>query len=222
MSIKNKKLISVILIAVASILFIVCSLFVIDSVGPANSKVYKKWLLSTFNGSYEAEGMPKTYWQIEPMQSKDGNRVVSYAKFTLSTTNNADIKEIWVNISDLKESEAKVTIGKGTAKLTILGSKTVSAKQVKNSEDGWFKIYDSSDTETFDALNSKQIWVGFQNDVRVREIVFIDSNDKIADSAKVNGMSIDGTPIRDVDSFSNVKNNVSYVADEKLTFENRK
>ena len=222
MILKKKKLIAIILVAVASILFVVCSLFVIDSFGPANPKVYKKWVLSTFNGSYNAEGMPKTYWQVEPMQSKEGERVTSYAKFSLSTTNNANIQEIWVNISDLKENELEVTIGKGTLTPSVLGSISISESQVKNSKDGWFKVFDANDTETFKALNnSKQIWVGFKNHVRVREIVFIDSNNKIVENATINGMSVDGSPIVKVDTLTSNPNNVSFVGDERLTFSNR-
>lgn len=219
---KNKKLIGIIAIALASILFIVCSLFVIDSVGPANPKAYKKWLLSTFNGSYEAEGLPKTYWQVEPMQSKEGERVTSYAKFELSTTNGANVNQIWINISDLKENELEITIGKGTSKLTVLGSTAITEKQVKNSDDGWFKVFDASHLGDFKELStSKQIWVGFKNDVRVREIVFIDANGRIADSAKVNGMSVDGSQIVKIENLTSKPNNVSFVADEKLTFNNR-
>ena len=220
MSIKNKKLIKIGAVALAVIFFLVCAIFVVDSMGPANPKAYKKFFLSTFNGSYEADGLPKTYWQIEPRQDDDGNRVPTYAKFSLSTVDTANIGQIWVNISDLKEKEAKITIGYGYSYETfeVAGSMVVTASELKADEDGWIKIYDSTNSGDIKVFTSKHVWVGFENNLRVREIAFIDANSKAPEEVNLKGMSYNGMKEIAADKLSGKDNNVNNIVDEPKTF----
>ena len=211
---KNKLLIKIGVSVLAVIFFLTCALFVVDSFAPANPKCYDKFLLSTFNGSYDAEGLPKTYWQVEPRQDAEGNRVPSIARFSLTTVDIESVGQIWINISDLKEKEAKITIVYGNTALTVSGTTVITAKQLKESQDGWIKVYDSTDAN-FKTFTTKFVGVGFENEVRVREIAFKDINGKAPEKVEVRGLSIglsedDAKPIPD--------NNVNKVADEQKTF----
>ena len=60
---------SVLAVALAVILVIalVTTTFLVDSFAIANPKCYHKFFLSTFNGSYDAENMPSTYWQVKSL-----------------------------------------------------------------------------------------------------------------------------------------------------------
>ncbi len=215
---KNKKLIKIGVIALAVLFFLTCSLFVIDSMGSANPKCYKKFFLSTFNGSYNVEGAPSTYWQIEPKQDNDGVRVPTYARYSLTTDNSENIGEIWINISDLKESSLKVTIGYGLSSLNVAGSITITSKEVKASEDGWFKVFDAKNPGDMKTFNSKYAWVGFENDVRVREIAFKDILGNAPETVDLRGMSINDSPLMESSKLKGQPNNVNNVNDEQKTF----
>ena len=220
MTTKNKKLIKIGVIALAVIFFLICTIFVIDSVGPANPKAYKKFLLSTFNGSYTAEGLPETYWQIEPKEDENGVRVPTYAKFSLTTVDTDDVGEIWVNLSDLKESAVKITIGYGYSEQTFktAGTVDITSKQIKESENGWFKIYDAKKLNGLTSFTSKHVWIGFENSVRVREINFKDVNGKAPEKVELKGMSINATGVMDANKLSKFENNVNNVCDEQKKF----
>ena len=215
---KNKTLIKIGVIILAVLFFLTCSVFVIDSLGPANPKCYKKFFLSTFNGSYTAEGSPATYWQIEPKQDKEGVRVPTYARFSVTTHDSSNVGEVWINISDLKESELLVTIGSGLSTYKSAGTITITSKEVKQSQDGWFKVFDVKDTENFTSFTSKYVWVGFSNDVRVREIAFKDVDGHAPESVDLRGMSISDSPLMEASKLKGQQNNVNYVNDEQTTF----
>ncbi len=215
---KHKLLIKIGVIALAVIFFITCALFVVDSMGSANPKCYKKFFLSTFNGSYNADGAPATYWQIEPKQDKEGVRVPTYARYYLTTHDSEDVGEIWINISDLKEKELKVTIGTGVTTLSVRGSMVITAEDVKASEDGWFKVYDASNPGDFETFTSKYVWVGFENDVRVREIAFKDLHGHAPEESELRGMSINDSPLMELANLKDQANGVKNVNDENSTF----
>lgn len=215
---KNKLLIKIGVIALAVLFFLTCTLFVVDAMGAANPKCYKKFFLSTFNGSYNVEGAPSTYWQVEPKQDKDGVRVPTYARFSLSTHDSENVGEVWINISDLDESELVVTIGSGLSTLKVAGTTIITAKDLKASEDGWFKVYDANNLGDFESFTSKYVWVGFSSSVRVREIGFKDLHGHAPESVDLRGMSISDSPIMDASKLKGQPNNVNFVSDEQKTF----
>ena len=215
---KNKNLIKIGVIALAVLFFLTCSVFVIDRMGDANPKCYKKFFLSTFHGSYDVDDAPSSYWQVEPKQNKDGERVPTYARFSLTTHDSENVGEIWINISDLKEGELKITIGHGISNLTIAGSLTISAEDVKASEDGWFKIYDANNPGDIKTFASKYVWVGFENNVRVREIGFKDLHGHAPETVELRGMSIEDSPLMEASKLKDQDNNVNNVNDEQKYF----
>ena len=85
----NTKPFKTILIVLLSVVFLsslVISCFIIDSLAVANPKAYHKFVLSTFNGSYDKEGLPSTYWQVD---AYDGDNIVS-AKMDLPIKNQSE------------------------------------------------------------------------------------------------------------------------------------
>lgn len=187
----NKKLFNKILagaIAVILLLVIVVSLFIIDSLAVANPKCYHKFLLSTFNGSYDAENMPSTYWQVELLEDGDtGEKFKTKAKVELPITNKSErfLGQIWINVSDLESDKLEIFTYYHTSNTSTTSkalnkegkSFVLTANELKKSNDGWFKIYDFEDSENYNKAYEyiDDYSIVFIGAVRVREMVFIDT-----------------------------------------------
>lgn len=182
---KKPTFIKVSAVVLASIVFLVSAGFFVDSFAPANPKCYHRWVLSAFNGSYNAKGKPQTYMQLETQANiENGKSAITYLWAQTSVTNGAGIKEIWINVSDLYEEEVKVKIGTGKSEYssTFLKEYSLTKSIVKKSSDGWIKIYDCGQKEDegkdgFDKVHTSNInptfRVGFDRQIRVREIAFV-------------------------------------------------
>ncbi len=163
------------------LLLIVTACFVIDSFAPANPKCYHKWVLSTFNGSYDVKGNPKTYWEPEQFVDEEtGIPAISFIVVDTTVTNNDGVNEIWLNLSDFKEYSTTILIrqGAGLAGVRELKQYQLTAKALKKDGDGWVKIYDTDlGDKKYEGNNySKTFSIGFATDIRVREIAFVGNN----------------------------------------------
>ncbi len=190
----NKKLFNRVfagVLAFFAVAILVATLFVIDSVGPANPKCYHKFILSTFNGSYDKEGMPSSYWQVNAYRNEEtGEALPVRLQAELPIQNKAQryLGQVWINVSDFSGSEIEI--------LTFYGNKNtplnledkpfvLTNKEVRKSKDGWFKVYDSEDvlnfTKAYQYIDDYSIT--FSNEIKVREIVFIDSEGELIKGA---------------------------------------
>ena len=217
----NKKsfIIKLSAIILAVIFFILCVCFVIDSYAPANPKDYHRWVLSGINGSYNKEGNPKTYWQVE--KTKVGEKGVTvYAKIRVSSW--SDVDAIWLNVSDLYEDKTEIEVQSGTSGKTVNEYK-LTAIDLKQNQDGWIKIYDLDDankntTDSYDKITSNVVFVGFNTKIKVRELVVTKSDGSIL-TYTVEGIKIDAQEIQVSDSeVKNAENNVEKINDEGKTF----
>ena len=221
--IKNKKKLITTLIAVASVIVIaISSLFVIDSFAPANPKCYHKFVASTFNGSYDKDGLPKSYWQVSPVKMEKDGKVdfaTFYARYYVQYESSSEYtSEIWINVSDFYGDSTKITIAKGGGPLPNITfdeetyEYALTKNKVKNSEDGWIKIFDSDWKGTFD-VSSMYLWVGFKNaKIRVREIAFISSEGNL--SNKYNDVTNMGLYDEDANVIANMVKGVEKTTDE--------
>ena len=63
---KAKKFnLKVFAMVMAIVVFLVASLFVLDTFAPANPKVYHRFALSTIFGSFDGEDTPNSYYQVQ-------------------------------------------------------------------------------------------------------------------------------------------------------------
>lgn len=205
---KDKKFpVKVLALVLALFMVLIASLFVVDSFAPANPKCYHKFILSTFNGSYDKEGMPKSAFEVKnETDAESGESLYTCVNMKVSIPNDkTGFKEAWINISDLQASKLEVFTAYGIqrqGKAKLKGERTITAQQLKASKDGWFKIYS---TDTPESWNSGADWtkIGFSAPVKVREIVFVyfdekDATEKLC-SITVEGYSIGGKPNYDED-----------------------
>ena len=173
----TKKAKIVIASVLAVIAFLTAGLFVLDSFAPASPKPYHKFALSTFTGSFDAEGLPSSYYQVQ-IQKEVGKNEAEYSCINtkVSTIESENIREIWVSFSDLYENELNIVLSTGwEGKSKFLSERTYSKSDVKNNENGWFKVY-SSGGEGFKYNGSGvygQIRFAFSANVKVREILVV-------------------------------------------------
>lgn len=173
----NKKTAICILSAfLALVVFVVASLFVLDSTGPANPKKYHKFLWSAFNGSYVEEGSPQDYYQVNIQKELETGEVLySCVNLKISATNSKNISEIWINISDLYESELDIFLSKGTdSTTTFLKDYKITKSSMKKNEDGWFKIYNNKSGGLVQKDFYGELKIGFSANIKFREMVIID------------------------------------------------
>lgn len=210
------KLISVIAV---SLIFLLAVGFFVDSFAPANPKSYHRWLLSTFNGSYNKEGLPKTYMQIETKANNEtAERATSYVWSTVSVTEGAGVNEIWVNVSDLYEEEVsiKVRTGKSESNTILLKTYKLSKQELKKSKDGWIKIYDlDNGDKPHTATYGQTFAIGFEAGIRLREIGFV-GNGGYEVQIEECGTAIDD--MVDAVTSKTEGSEVSKVCDEQKTF----
>lgn len=108
-----------------------------------------------------------SYWQVKKIvSSNDENDVMT--QFLEVTLKESNIKEIWLNVSDMAVEET--TIGYVFGSSSNLSKVTVSKNFLKNS-DGWYKIKASA--------ISKTLKITFIDQMKVNEIVFVDEKDKV-------------------------------------------
>ncbi len=187
------------LISLVVIVAIVTStLFFIDSLAPANPKVYHKFVKSTFNGSYDGEHTPNDYYQVQIQKDKDTGEVLySFIDVHVSTVGGTSgvtsVSEIWINFSDVEADELTITLSKGyELKTYLIKEKTYSRKDIKKDEDGWFRLY-LNEKEGLDVTKGDflgQLRIGFSASVRVREIVVLDTNKDVSTLGTANGSDI--------------------------------
>ena len=195
---KLKKPLAILISFVVISAIVVSSLFFIDSLAPANPKVYHKFVKSTFNGSYDGENTPNEYYQVEIQKDKDTGEVLySFLDVHVSTVGGTSgvtsISEIWINFSDVDADELTITLSKGyELKTYLIKEKTYSKKDIKNDEDGWFRLY-FNDKDGLDVTSSNflgQLRFGFSASVRVREIVVLDTQKNVSTLGTANGTDI--------------------------------
>lgn len=108
-----------------------------------------------------------SYWQVKKIvSSNDENDVMT--QFLEVTLKESNIKEIWLNVSDMAVEET--TIGYVFGSSSNLSKVTVNKNFLKNS-DGWYKIKASA--------ISKTLKITFIDQMKVNEIVFVDEKDKV-------------------------------------------
>lgn len=220
---ESKKKTAVIIIAVAlAVVFVaLCAMFVVNGNAPYNPKSYHKWFLSAINGSYDKEGLPSTYFQVEEYV----NGEPTYIKLETKREGKY-VAAIYANLSDLKKKEVKFSVYNGSKSAvtqnTALCNFDLAGKELKNSEDGWIQIYDAekSTVESSD-VRSKTFYISVSERIRVRELVLLDSDGKVMNYT-VKGYVL-GNVTKDANK-SDVKednvNNVYNIADEQKTFPN--
>ena len=182
------KRIAVISLSVIVAAFLLLGCFIVDSMAVANPKCYHKWVLSTFHGSYDKKDMPKTYWQVRSFKDKETNESLTvYAKTKLELDNlgTNHLGQVWINVSDFAGDKIEITVGYSEQNESLNKNEkayTITSSDIKNSKDGWFKVYDYQDKTNFIAPKTSitVYWIGFSTDIRVREMVFIDSTGKVA------------------------------------------
>ena len=169
--------IRIISVVLASLMFLVSVGFFIDSFAPANPKCYHRWVLSTFNGSYNSKGSPKTYMQFNTLAvSETGDRATSYIWSRVTVTEGMGINEIWINVSDLYEDSVSIQVrsGKSEKNTDLLKRLTLTKDDLKKSKDGWFKIYDLDDGDKAHPSKTNQTFcIGFEAEIRLREIGYV-------------------------------------------------
>ena len=222
----TKKNIATISAVALGLIFIVTSLFIVDSFAPANPKVYHRWLISTFVGSVDGKDTPNSSHQIElTKDAETGEKLYSCIDVTVNNTNGTNAQQIWVNFSDLNASELNVFISSSTSyNVRLYAEKTFTEKQVRANKDGWFLLYSSDN-----GLNipyEKKLKIGFSASVKVREIVLVGMLN--VHTNKPNDISItDATysygvkPTEDGVNYTDIAGSVASlknVYDEKQTF----
>ncbi len=222
----SKKSVKIIAIILAIIAFITAGLFVVDSFAPANPKVYHRFVLSTFSGSFDGEDTPNSAYQVEIQKnSQSGEKQYFCINTKVSTTNNENIKEVWINFSDLYEDEINIFTSMGwQGKSKYLSERTYTKSDVRKNNDGWFNIYKTGKKEGLEVNSHEflgQLRVGFSANIKVREIVVVDMEGKVG-KVLVNHCSNGGKPV--VDGYAEMHDgelnpeSVSNVCDEGSTF----
>ena len=222
----SKKSVKIIAIILAVIAFITAGLFVVDSFAPASPQAYHKFVISTFSGSFDGEGTPNSYYQVEIQKNSQSGEVQYFCINTnVSTTNTVNIKEIWVSFSDLYDKEINIFTSMGwQGKSKYLSERTYTKADVRKNKNGWFRIYNTGKKEGLKVQQSEfygQLRVGFSTNVKVREIVVVDVNGKVG-KVSVSHCSNGGKPV--VNGYSEVHDGelnpvgISKVCDESETF----
>ncbi len=108
-----------------------------------------------------------SYWQVNKLvASDDENDVMTqYLEFSLKESN---IREIWLNISDLAVDET--TIGYVFGSSSSLSKVTIN-KNFLSVSNGWYKVKASS--------YSKTLKITFTDQMKVNEIVFVNEKDEV-------------------------------------------
>ena len=222
----NKKIFNRVLaiaLAVIIVIALATTTFVVNSFAVANPKCYHKFLLSTFNGSYDAENMPSTYWQITTREA-DGKTFPKMAKVELPIVNYSErvLGQVWINVSDFSGDKLDIYSFYGTSEKALNKNNkpyTITANDIRNSQDGWFKVYDFNDSENFIASSNytDDYSFTFSSSIRIREMVFIDSTNELIKDIKVIDEYFEGFK-----HTSDAMHPISYAVDESKYFDMKK
>ncbi len=205
-------------LAVIILIALVTSTFLVNSFAIANPKCYHKFFLSTFNGSYDAENMPSTYWQVKSLEDSEGNKLKVQAKVELPITDEG-LGQIWINVSDFAGDKLEIFSYYGTNNRELNKDKTpviITADDIKNSQDGWFKIYDFNDTESFNKASNytDDYLISFSTGIRIREMVFINMDYELIKDIKTISEYIEQQPNTEVN-----ENPINFAVDESKYFD---
>lgn len=225
---KAKKFnVKVFAMIMAIVVFLVASLFVLDTFAPANPKVYHRFALSTIFGSFDGDDTPNSYYQVQIQKSTvSGEKQYSCINTEIRTTNSENVKEIWINLSDLYDEELKIYLSTGwEGKSKYLSERTYSKSDIKNSSDGWFRVYKTGKEDGL-VINSSgfygQLRFSFSSNCKVREIVVVDMKGNLG-TVTAQHCSNGGVPAGK-DKYADSHDNKFYpedmknVGDEKTTF----
>ena len=198
--IKSSKKTGLVLGLVAMcVAFLTATVFVIESLAPINPKAYHKFLVSSFVGSVDGDDTPNSYYQVEVQEdaSEQGEKLYTCIDLRYSTSNSAGVKEVWINISDVSEQNLTVFLSKGNdTKTTGINERVLDKKTIKKDKDGWFRIYNANLETMPDGLKgfNGQLKIGFSCNVRLREMVIVDINGKLATIEDIKSCSIGKKP----------------------------
>lgn len=214
--IRKKLIVKILSICLASIFFLLCVAFVVNTQAPANPRCYHFFCLSTFKGSFDKKGNPHTYWSVEKLQDENGGNVTTFVQVEVDGSY-SNVGEIWVNLSDFYEQETQIKIVNGNSK--EVGSYALTAKAVKESKNGWFKIFDVGESDS--AVTSYKFNVGFSTKINVRELVFLKKDGSVLGYTVQGEKTEAGLISIDDERITENKNSVLNVKDEQDTFKNK-
>ncbi|MBQ7408807.1 MAG: hypothetical protein IJW13_06020 [Clostridia bacterium] len=117
-----------------------------------------------------------TYWQITGQEA--GESRLTYVCELSFGSSAIEIKEVWINVSDLKSDGTTVNM---VFKKSSTTSETLNApltmKEVKNSKTGWFKIFEASEGEAFEATS---VTISVIDTMQFNEVYFVKADGKAA------------------------------------------
>ena len=118
------------------------------------------------------DNYPGNFYQVEADSVTDNTYFCIDAR--ISTTNSRNIKEIWINLTDINSDSINITLSKGFQDKTLLFAGVIlSKKQVETDEDGWFKLY-SGDLKISSPGFYGELKIGFSSEIKVRELLILD------------------------------------------------
>lgn len=216
--IRTAGLVSAILLSV--IFFAVCSMVVVNSYAPYNPKSYHRWVLSTMHGSYDKEGLPSTYFQVEDYENGEPTSIKIE-----TTSEGKNVAAVCVNLSDLNKSDVKFSLYNGSktavAQNTCLGNFELRGEDLKKSKDGWIKIYDANNpTISNTNVTSKTFYLTIDKKIRVRELVLLDGDGKIMTYTVKGYVLGNKTFDKSETEVKDKTHNVYKIADEQKTYPN--
>lgn len=162
----SKTWVKISAIALAVFLFLFSILLLLNSFAPYNPKCYHVFGLSGVSGSFDKNGNPKTYYQVE--------QTTSVIELVHLNALNSNVYYVWINVSDMVEDSTIYLYngGDSSAGLVCLSEYFLSGKELSKDNDGWICIYDRTKTS---AGLSKHFYLGTKSKIRIREVVFLNN-----------------------------------------------
>ena len=215
-----KIALKIISVTLASLFFLFCVAFVINTQAPANPKDYHVFCLSAFKGSFDKKGNPNNYWKVEKRRKTDGEDLTLYVQ-TEIVGSYKNLNEIWVNLSDLYESETVIEVKNGSSR--DVGSFKLTSDTLKQSQSGWFKIYDADDVDDENGSSTKslvfsELSIGFKTQINVREIVYLKADGTIIDYKIEGEKTVAGLIDVSNEKITSNPNSILNIKDEQSTF----
>ena len=214
---KNKWT-KIVAIALACITLLISILAILNTFAPYNPKCYHAFGLSGIWGDFDSSKNPKTYYQ-----AYYADEYVEYVSLKVTKVDNANVKEIWVNVSDMYDKSIKIYTRHASDSLGVLykvnnnTDYTLQGKTLAEDKDGWICLFTRSQNNS---LTASTYHIGFQNQIKVRELVFVDENDKVmsytinAYARRVNSDTNESESAGNIDKIS--LSNASSLADGRL------
>ncbi len=218
--IKKSTLIKILSVTLACLFFLFCVAFVIDTQAPANPKDYHVFCLSAFKGSFDKKGNPNNYWKVQKQRNTDGEDLTLYVQ-TEIVGSYKNLNEIWVNLSDFYETQTVIEVKNGSSR--DVGSFKLHSDDLKQSQHGWFKIYDADDIDDENGSTTKslvygEISIGFKTQINVREIVYLKADGTVIDYKIEGEKTVAGLIDVDDEKITSNPNSILNVKDEQSTF----